>query len=94
MAMANLIRYAKIQRRMDRYGQTDAIIRRYDDASIHKVDKCCYVIRLRYGYGEIVLIYRFILNKFGSNIQYGYGKFVVLIYHSIVNTFVRIESSV
>ena len=40
---------------------------------------------LLYGYGEFVLIYCFILNKFESD-RCGYGEFV-LIYHSILNTF-------
>ena len=32
------------------------------------------------------MIYHSILNKFGSNLRCGYGKFV-LIYHSILDTF-------
>ena len=40
-----------------------------------------------------IVIPLFTFNKFGSILQYGYGIFV-LIYRSLVNTFVLIESSV
>ena len=36
---------------------------------------------------DLSVVYHSILNKFGSDLWYGYGKFVLIYYHSILNKF-------